>query len=418
MTSSGYSSDNETPFGSTVSSYIDLREVDGASNFREDFKIIEKKLSTATFNEQDWVKCKFSLVTDKKYSNVILMGDFTSWDSYPITLQACEKGYETTVMLLKGVYEYKFRADGKWTSDPQNPYKTANYGNSLLYVGINPLDWKCNHWRMPNLEYIRPNCNFWYFIEVPTGLTVEVGKAGLRKRPLYVFLPPGYESASSPLPVVYTIDGYDSFSNGNEGRFLDQFLDSKWKSGSLPEFIFVAIPSMEVAFPGFEKKDLFIKNFSEIENEAYLKFLIDIVVPTIKSKYNVSSDPKHSVIMGDHYGGLAAFVASLLYPETFGQAISLSPSFGYHDRNNSSIFDFMRSQKPTMKSLFYLDSSNIPGDNKHMTEAMATHLSKSKIPSVNYLHQNLCFDPLENKARLSNPDWQMRVEKALHFIFK
>ena len=34
-TSDSYFSDNETPFGSKVSSYIDVREVDGA--FKEEF---------------------------------------------------------------------------------------------------------------------------------------------------------------------------------------------------------------------------------------------------------------------------------------------------------------------------------------------------------------------------------------------
>lgn len=347
------------------------------------------------------------------------MGDFTCWDKYPISLDTCEDGYEATVMLLKGVYEYKYRVDGKWASDPVNPYRSAYYGNSLLYIDVNPTVWRCDHWKMPPTQYVRPDCNFWYFQEVETGLNTELSKAGMRKRPLYVLLPPSYGPDSAPIPVVYAIDGYDSFSNGKQGRYLDQFLDSKWAQHSLPEFIFVAIPSLAVSFPGFEKKDLFIKDFSDIENETYLKFLLEIVVPTIKSRYNLSLNPAHSVIMGDHHGGLVSFIASLLYPNTFGQAVSISPSFGYHDCNNTTIFDFMRRIKPPLSSFFYLDSSNLPGDNKHTTQAMANYLSTCScmIPEGNYLYENLHFEPLKHNSRQPNSDWQMRLGKALEYSF-
>ena len=40
MSTSDSCSDNETPFGSTVSSYLDLREIDGA--FKDDFKPVGK----------------------------------------------------------------------------------------------------------------------------------------------------------------------------------------------------------------------------------------------------------------------------------------------------------------------------------------------------------------------------------------
>ena len=362
------------------------------------------------------MKCKFFLRTTQEYTCAVVMGDFTSWDKHPVPLSPCEDGYEATVMLVKGVYEYKFRADGKWLSDSDNPYKSSQYGNSLLFVSIDPDSWKCDHWKMPTVEYIRPNCDFWYFVQIETEINADLGKAGMRKRPLYVFLPPGYKSSPEPLPVVYAIDGYDLFSTGAQGRFLDRFLDSQWTNGSLPEFILVAIPSMEVAFPGFGKKDMYFNNFSELESETYLRFLVEIVVPTIKSNFTVSSDPKHSIIMGDHYGGLVSFVTSLTHPDTFGRSISISPSFGYHDRENTSIFDFMRKEKPNFRSSFYFDSSNLAGDNKHMTRSMATYLASSKIHLDQYKYENLQFEPLKHKARLSNLDWQTRVEKALQFV--
>ena len=326
-------------------------------------------------------------------------------------------GYETTVLLLKGVYEYKFRVDDRWLSDPENPYKSEQFGNSLLFVRVDPAGWRCNTWKMPSLEYFRPNCNFYYFLEVETGINVELGKAGMRKRPLYVYLPPGYESNPNPLPVVYALDGYNLFSNGEEGRFIDKFLDSQWDSGLIPEFIFVAIPSMEVAFPGFDKKDILVKNFSKLENESYFKFLLEMAVPVVKSRFRTSSNPKDSIIMGDHEAGLIAFLASLLYPDFFGKSISLSPSFGYHDSNNMSIFDFMRKEKPTMKSSFYFDSSNLPGDNKHVVKSMASHFAFRKIPSSQYRYEDVLLKPLKPMERLSNSDWQMRYGNALEFIF-
>jgi len=53
--------------------------------------------------------------------NVILMGDFNSWNPKKHPMKSIGNGmWNKTVMLPAGTYEYKFLIDGNWRLDPQN----------------------------------------------------------------------------------------------------------------------------------------------------------------------------------------------------------------------------------------------------------------------------------------------------------
>jgi len=67
---------------------------------------------------------------------VILMGDFNSWNSKRHPMKRDGKGiWNKTVMLSPGKYEYKFLIDGEWREDPRNDRNCLNcFGtqNSVL----------------------------------------------------------------------------------------------------------------------------------------------------------------------------------------------------------------------------------------------------------------------------------------------
>ncbi len=69
---------------------------------------------------------------------VFLAGSFNSWSPAAKQLKKDSKGiWKTTMMLSKGVYEYRFVVDGVWQDDPENPDKSMNeFGsyNSVLNV--------------------------------------------------------------------------------------------------------------------------------------------------------------------------------------------------------------------------------------------------------------------------------------------
>ncbi|MFI4910029.1 MAG: glycogen-binding domain-containing protein [Sedimentisphaeraceae bacterium JB056] len=69
-------------------------------------------------------------------STVTVAGNFNDWDSDSKVLK--DKGstgdYEVTMLLPKGVYEYKFCVDDKWCVDPENPNFITNAHGTLNSV--------------------------------------------------------------------------------------------------------------------------------------------------------------------------------------------------------------------------------------------------------------------------------------------
>lgn len=75
-------------------------------------------------------------------SEVYLVGQFNDWNTkdpnYKMTKNA-DGVYEITIELAKGVYEYKFFADGEWKSDPDNPVTVPPFGNSVATISAGSL---------------------------------------------------------------------------------------------------------------------------------------------------------------------------------------------------------------------------------------------------------------------------------------
>lgn len=70
-------------------------------------------------------------------ASVYLAGDFNDWDETCAMDMKAGGKYSKTLMLLPGRYEYKFRVDGRWQCDPENPMQCDNvHGttNSVIIV--------------------------------------------------------------------------------------------------------------------------------------------------------------------------------------------------------------------------------------------------------------------------------------------
>ena len=59
--------------------------------------------------------------------SVMLVGDFTHWQSSPISLTKQKNGvWKTTVSLEPGTYHYRFLVDGEWRDDPECTLRVPN----------------------------------------------------------------------------------------------------------------------------------------------------------------------------------------------------------------------------------------------------------------------------------------------------
>ncbi|MEI6681053.1 MAG: glycogen-binding domain-containing protein [Bacteroidota bacterium] len=70
---------------------------------------------------------------------VAVGGNFNLWNDGELFMEKTESGWQLPYVLAAGNYEYKFVIDGKWITDPANPYISGggDYTNSILVVKPN-----------------------------------------------------------------------------------------------------------------------------------------------------------------------------------------------------------------------------------------------------------------------------------------
>lgn len=96
-----------------------------------------KMNTTAAVKSEDG-NVRFRLRGYEDAKHVILSGSFNRWNEEELQLYKINNGWEITVDIQPGEYEYKFIVDGNWIEDPTNPSKVWNeFGgiNSLINVG-------------------------------------------------------------------------------------------------------------------------------------------------------------------------------------------------------------------------------------------------------------------------------------------
>jgi hypothetical protein len=134
------------------------------------------------------------------------------------------------------------------------------------------------------------------------------------ERPLWVYLPPGYDDAA-PLSSVYVIQGLtgqlDMWRNRTPfRRNFPELTDELFARGGAPPVVVVWVDcwtslggSQFVDSPG---------------TGNYLTYLCDEVVPFVDSRYRTVADAAHRGIQGKSSGGYGAMVLPMLRPDVWG----------------------------------------------------------------------------------------------------
>lgn len=71
-------------------------------------------------------------------ATVFVAGDFTGWQTAPISLAKEEGGnWKTTVALKPGEYQYRLLVDGEWQNDPSCPNVQPNeFGSANCVLSV------------------------------------------------------------------------------------------------------------------------------------------------------------------------------------------------------------------------------------------------------------------------------------------
>ena len=83
----------------------------------------------------------FSLSGFPDARKVVLTGSFNGWDRGELVMNHTGKGWELPYVVPAGNYAYKFIVDGRWMTDPSNPFTTGSgeTQNSFIALGANHI---------------------------------------------------------------------------------------------------------------------------------------------------------------------------------------------------------------------------------------------------------------------------------------
>jgi enterochelin esterase family protein len=178
------------------------------------------------------------------------------------------------------------------------------------------------------------------------------------ERSMSIYTPAGYTESGPPCNLLVVFD---------ERAYLKQvptpvILDNLIAAAKIPSTVAILIGNIT--------SDL--RNAELAPNPLFADFLAGELVPWVRAHYNVSRDPRRTVVAGSSLGGIAATYAAFRHPEIFGNVLSQSGSFWWSpDHGPGTNWDattetgwlakqFLNS--PKLAVAFYLDAGVFEAD--------------------------------------------------------
>jgi hypothetical protein len=134
-------------------------------------------------------------------------------------------------------------------------------------------------------------------------------------RPVWVYLPPGYDDGDDRYPAVYVIQGYTGHVAmwANRTPFRQPFLetaDGVFARGEAPPCVVVYVDAW-TSYGGSQFVD-------SPGTGRYHSYLCDEVVPWVDERYRTLPDRESRAISGKSSGGFGAMITPMLRPDLFG----------------------------------------------------------------------------------------------------
>jgi Putative esterase len=134
-------------------------------------------------------------------------------------------------------------------------------------------------------------------------------------RPLWVYVPPGYDDSDARLPSIYVIQGLtgqlDMWRNRTAfRRNFPELTDELFASGDAPPCVVVFVDAW-TSLGGSQFID-------SPGTGRYLTYICDEIVPWVDSTYRTMPEAAHRGITGKSSGGYGAMVDPMLRPDVWG----------------------------------------------------------------------------------------------------
>jgi enterochelin esterase-like enzyme len=255
-----------------------------------------------------------------------------------------------------------------------------------------------------------------------------------------VWLPPGYEAASSSkrYAVLYMHDGqmlFDPQSTWNKQAWqIDRTLAALIASGKVRDTIVVGIWNNgkrrhseyypEKFLPHLPEKEraLFIEKGLDAKPraDAYLRFIVEELKPMIDARYRTVTDKSGTFIAGASMGGLISVYALAEYPNVFGGAAALSThwigAFAKNEIFPNAALTYLRatlpSRYPAGSLKLYMDRGTTELDASYED---AQPKVDALLMSLGYREPNVISRVFEGKGH-NETAWAERVSIPLAFL--
>ncbi|MBO6792521.1 MAG: esterase family protein [Balneolaceae bacterium] len=253
-------------------------------------------------------------------------GDFNSWGGNKSIQIIGERVGESDLWTASTTFPTDARLDYKitvnetdWMLDPANP--------NQQWSGFGPnSELRMPEWKPEPLTYRSPDTDNGLLRE---STIIESSNLGYEVS-YQVYLPDGYETTEQ-LPVIYVTDGQE-YSDDNLGAMV-VVLDNLIHQKKIEPVITVFVNPLDPSDPDLNRRMDEMGN-----NEDYLNFFVDELIPTIENEYKASPVKSDRAILGTSLGGLNATYFAFSRPDLFGNAAIQAPAFWYREE----IYDLVK----------------------------------------------------------------------------
>ncbi len=231
-----------------------------------------------------------------------------------------------------------------------------------------------------------------------------------RKRRIWIYLPPNYNTSTKTYPVLYMHDGQNLFDNATAyaGEWeVDETLNKLYKDQNF-ELIVIGIDNA-----GEKRMDEYSpwKNvkYGGGEGDAYLEFIVQTLKPYVDKNYRTISDKDHTGIMGSSMGGLISHYGGLKYQSIFGKIGVYSPAFWF----SKSSFEYAKKHSQINNTKMYFLIGDQEGKNIVKDMEKMTNLMKNNGFPFNNISEKIIPNGQHNEAL-----WRDHFKEAVLWLFK
>ena len=152
----------------------------------------------------------------------------------------------------------------------------------------------------------------------------QIIKSAIQKidRPISVYTPANYKADGPPNALLVLFDGEDLPNDPYPVTTLNNLI----AASKIPPTVAVFVDNV----PRRRLVDL-------VANAEFADFMAKELVPWVRAHYNVTKDPKQTVLTGYSAGGLASTYVALRHPEVFGNVLSNSGAFWWSFEHNGGV---------------------------------------------------------------------------------